>query len=312
MGRALRIHQPGSAFHIVARTQGQEHWFADELKDRIANIILGGVASAGARPVAFAVMDNHFHLLMFQGGVSLGETMQPVMRRIAILIQKHQNRVGHVFERRYRAKLCQDSEHLPNAILYIHRNPVTANMCRVPTDYRWSSANAFEAKCPPGLLCVDDGLRVFDPTGAAPIDDAREIYTNRLRRIEDAELDGYWAWFWKSVRRRRNTSAYVPRSRHVRRAAVHDVRDVALRVLRSIDDAVNVDLVRSRYGGPPIVLVRTQLVAALIQRGYQGVAIARYLRISEATVSRIRSAMRWGSIPDMSETANLEDGKQVR
>jgi len=80
----------------------------------------------------------------------------------------------------------------------------------------------------------------------------------------------------------------------------------------SIDPAANVELVRSRYGGPEIVAVRTQLIAALTQRGYAGVAVARYLRISEATVSRIRSAMRWGSIAGITEPANMEDGKQVR
>jgi len=313
MGRALRLHHPGAAFHIVARTQGQEHWFADDLKDRIADILLSGVASAGARPVAFAVMDSHFHLILYQGATSLGETMQPVMRRIALLIQKAQGRQGHVFERRYRAKLCQDSEHLPNAILYVHRNPVKAMICQSPTEYRWSSANAFENKCPPGLLCIEDGLRIFDATGSSSIQTLREVYCNRLRRIEDAELDGYWAWFWKSVRRRRNASdPYVPRSPHSQRASLRDLRDVALRVLMSIDDQIEVELVRSRYGGRRIVEVRTQLIAALAQRGYPGVSIARYLRISEATVSRIRSAIRWASIIGMTETANTEDGKQVR
>jgi REP element-mobilizing transposase RayT len=313
MGRATRLHHPGSAFHIVSRTQGKEHWFADEIKDEIADTLLAGAASAGARPVAFAVMDNHFHLIVFQGRMSLGETMQPPLRRIALLVQKTLGRQGHVFERRYRAKLCKDAEHLPNAILYVHRNPVAAKICKSATDYRWSSATTFEGRRHHSLLCVSDGLRAFDPAGASSMDDLREAYRARLNSFSDKQCDDYWSWFYRAIRRRRDAAqSHVPRSPHADRVALHDLRDVALRILHSIDGEANVELVRSRYGGRRVVEVRTQLVAALAQRGYAGVDIARYLRISEATVSRVRSAMRWTCIPEISTAASLEDGKQVR
>jgi putative transposase len=308
MGRALRLHHPGSAFHVVARTQGKEPWFVDDLKDRIADILLAGAASVGARPTAFAVMDNHLHLLLFQGRASLGETMQPIMRRIAVLVQKHRALEGHVFERRYRAKLCCDSEHLPNAILYVHRNPVKAGICASATDYSWSSARAFSCQAPPGFLAVTDGLRAFDPDGFASINDLRDLYHARLHEASDSALDDYWSWFMRSARRRRRDSlSYVPQSHHTKRAAVKDIRDVALVILKTIDRTVDVEMVRSRYGGAAIVAIRNQLVSALIQRDYAGVDISRYLRVSEAKVSVIRSAMRWGRVPGMPEAANTKD-----
>ena len=308
MGRALRLHQPGSAFHVVARTQGKEPWFVDNLKDAIADILLAGTASVGAKPIAFAVMDNHFHILLLQGGASLGETLQPVMRRIAILIQKTQHRSGHIFERRYRAKLCADAEHLPNAILYVHRNPVKAGMCRDANEYRWSSARAYENKKLPGFLSIDDGLRAFDSLGgSSSVAQLREVYLARLHAAKDADLDDYWTWFMQhSRRRRRHSVQYVPRSSHYRRAVLSDVRDAALHILRSIDKDVDVDIVRSRYGGPRIVAIRRQLIAALLQRGYAGVDIARYLRVSQALVSSVKSAMRWGTVTGMLEGAKIE------
>src|SRR5207253_9949941 len=139
---------PGSAFHIVSRTQGHARWFTDDIKDDIADLLLTGSISAGGRPAAFAVMDNHFHLLLFQGSASLGWTMQPILRRIALLDQRRHGVEGHVFERRFRSKLCQDRDHLPTAIIYIHRNPVNAGLCRQATDYRWSSANCYEGLRP--------------------------------------------------------------------------------------------------------------------------------------------------------------------
>lgn len=313
MGRALRLHMPGAAFHIVSRTQGKEPWFSDDLKDAIADVLLRGAASGGARALAFAVMDTHFHLIVLQGRAPLGETMQPTLRRIALLVQKRRQCEGHVFERRYRAKLCRDSEHLPNAILYVHRNPVKAGICAAATNYRWSSARAYDGRCSPGLLCVNDGLAAFDPDGVASVEATRAAYRERLARTPDSELDEYWNWFWRALRRRRSERALqVPRSPHAHRSALADVRDVALRILHTIDADIDSDLVRSRYGGARVVLVRNQLIAALVQRDYSGVSIARYLRISEASVSRVRGAMRWANLPEIGEPASFEHGKQVR
>jgi REP element-mobilizing transposase RayT len=299
MGRSLRLHHPGSAFHIVARTQGHEPWFEDRLKDRIADILLTGMASLDARVVAFIVMDNHLHVVLFQGRSTLGEIMQPSLRRIALLVQKNQSRIGHVFERRFRAKLCNDAEYLPNAILYVHRNPVAAGICTRATDYRWSSANAYEATIPPAFIAVSDGLQAFGNTGSTSLESLRQSYKERLDRQTSDETDAYWAWFCRSVRRRAPSKPYVPFSRHEQRSTLRDLRDVAVHVLRTIDPAADVELVRSRYGSAGVVKARMQLIATLLQRGYPGVDIAGYLRISQATVSRIKSEMRWASLRGM-------------
>jgi REP element-mobilizing transposase RayT len=313
MGRTTRLHHPGSAFHIVSRTQGHEPWITDDVKDVVAEILLTGVASAGARPVAFAVMDTHFHLILFQGTHALGWTMQSILRRIALLLQRRHNLEGHVFERRYRAKLCSDREYLPNAILYVHRNPVKAEVCRRASDYRWSSARAYEGLCATALLAVDAGHAAFDPDGTANAAQCREAYIDRLKHTSADDLDEYWSWFWRAVRRRRNASTQlVPTSRHVQRPALRDLRDVALVLLKSIDKDADPRIVRSRYGGPRIVEVRKQLIAALSQRGYEGVKIAEYLCISQTTVSKVRSAMRWASIKAMAEAAERKEDKQVR
>lgn len=298
MSRAARLHHPESAFHIVSRTQGHAPWFVDDIKDDVAEMLLRGVHQAGARGVAFAIMNNHFHLIVFQGREPLGRMMQPPLRRIALLVHRTHKTVGHVFERRFRARLCHDTEHLPNAIIYVHRNPVKAGLCDRSTDYRWSSARAFDGSCNPGILCVEDGLRVFGTTGSTSIESLRTSYRERVDRCTDEELDGYWEWFSRFARRGRGT-AYLPVSQHKERAALRDLRDVALKILATIDDQCPPGLVRSRYGGPQVVAVRKQLIAALCQRGYAGAAIARYMHISEATVSKVRRAQRDAQIPDM-------------
>src|SRR5687767_6239625 len=161
MARTLRPHQPGAAFHIVSRTQGHEPWFLPEMKRVIEQYIVDGVASAGARLIAHSVMNNHIHVLLFQGVAPLGWVMQPILRRTALLVQRVHKVEGHVFERNFRTRQCESVEHVRNAILYIHRNPVVAKLCKSAVEYEFSSARAYEGLAPCGHICVEDGLQVF-------------------------------------------------------------------------------------------------------------------------------------------------------
>jgi putative transposase len=291
MGRMHRPHQPGAAFHIVARTQGHQPLFVPELKREVQRFIIDGVASGGARLISHVVMDNHIHVVLFQGSSRLGWVMQPILRRTALLVQRHHRIEGHVFERRFRSKQCESTEHLRNCILYVHRNPVDARMCATPAAYEFSSARAYEGLEPCGNICVEDGLQSFGCPGSKSGSQRRTQYLAAVRKpLSDEVIDffGYW------LRRSRNRGPLTItrwKDHDVRPAA--DIRDAALRILKAINPHLDVDVVRSRYGGPEYVSARTQLIASLSQRGYVGSCVADYLRVSAATVSRVRSRIRW-------------------
>src|SRR5687767_3318846 len=99
MSRATRQYINGGVFHITARTQGKRPWFTQRLRGVVVEIIVKGVALSDAKLLAYAVMPNHFHMVVVQGGMTLGTVMQPIMRRIALLIQRSRKCSGHVFER---------------------------------------------------------------------------------------------------------------------------------------------------------------------------------------------------------------------
>jgi REP element-mobilizing transposase RayT len=294
MARTLRPHQPGAAFHIVSRTQGHQHWFLPDMKREIEKYVVDGVASGGARLFAHAVMDNHIHVLLFQGSAPLGWVMQPILRRSALLVQRVHGVEGHVFERNFRVRQCESVEHVRNSILYIHRNPVVARMCQTAIDYEFSSARAYEGLVPCGSICVDDGLQVFGCGTSTSSNDLRIEYRMRLNR-EMPPDDVKFFDFFLPHRRRSTTLAITRWSEQSRRPAT-DIRDAALRIIKAIDPDAVIELVRSRYGGPKIVAIRHQVIASLLQRGYAGVEIASYLRVSAATVSKVRSRMRWASL----------------
>jgi REP element-mobilizing transposase RayT len=305
MSRVLRAQQPGCPFHITARTQGKEPWFTDELKPHIAQTIVAGIRSAGALPLAFAVMSNHIHIVTVQGPRTLGWTMQPILRRIALMVKRqyrrqNQKHDGHVFGRRFFSVRCADALHLRTAILYTHYNPVKAGMCSDINAYAWTSHRALALEEPsPENVATVEALGIFAHQAGLSLAELRNCY---MRHIE-------W-WCAKSEAESRGAECdlgqppaaegdelfdqtYARGSAHVQSLTV-DLRNRAHRILQAIAPGFDIELVRRPYGNRISVKVRRQLIAALLTSGYRGTAIADYLRVSEATISRVSSELRWG------------------
>lgn len=65
------------------------------------------------------------------------------------------NRVGHVFQDRYRSESIEDERHLLAAIRYIHNNPVKAGMVEKPEQLAWSSYRWYLETDAPEAQLVD-------------------------------------------------------------------------------------------------------------------------------------------------------------
>jgi hypothetical protein len=78
--------------------------------------------------------------------------MHLVASRYARLKQRQVPTTGHLFERRYRAKLVDADGYLLALVRYIHYNPVRAALVRDPGAYPWSSHGAYVGRAPPDWL----------------------------------------------------------------------------------------------------------------------------------------------------------------
>lgn len=88
---------------------------------------------------AYCLMGNHAHLLIKEGD----DTIQRCMKRIGVSYAYYYNRkydrVGHVFQDRFRSENIEDDNYLMAVTRYIHNNPVKAGMVKRAEDYPWSS-----------------------------------------------------------------------------------------------------------------------------------------------------------------------------
>jgi len=143
MARKPRIEFPGALYHVIARGNQNRRTFLkpEDYEDYLSRLwryhekfhfIL----------YAYCLMPNHVHLLIETGAVPLSKIMQAVQFSYTQSFNSRHRKIGHLFQGRYKAILCQKDEYLLQLIRYIHLNAVRAKMVNNPKDYRWSSHRA--------------------------------------------------------------------------------------------------------------------------------------------------------------------------
>lgn len=174
MARPLRLEAPNAVFHVMARGDDRREIFADDF-DRLS--FLRRLDKIGGRLQwrlwAYCLMPNHYHLLI--------ETLQPTLSRgmrdlngaYSQAMNRRHERVGHVFQGRFRAIFVDRDAYLLAVSRYIVNNPVKAGLCSHPREWRWSSYHATlgQAVSLP-TLTVTETLRLFDQDPA----EARKAY----------------------------------------------------------------------------------------------------------------------------------------
>ena len=95
--------------------------------------------------LAFCIMDNHAHFLVHTEQIKqLSQIMSKINTTYGIFFNKSEDRVGYVFRNRYYTHEILDQKHLLNTFVYIHRNPVKANIVKKENEYKYSSYINYE------------------------------------------------------------------------------------------------------------------------------------------------------------------------
>ncbi len=77
---------------------------------------------------AWALIPNHFHLLLRTGNVPVSHLMKRLLTGYAVVFNRRHNRSGHLFQNRYKSILCQEDSYLLELVRYIHLNPLRAKL----------------------------------------------------------------------------------------------------------------------------------------------------------------------------------------
>ena len=129
MPRKSRIDAPGALHHVIARGIIRQRIFLDDddkknFLDRLSALL----KDSGIKCYAWAVLDNHFHLLLRTGTVPISTLMRRLLTGYAVSHNLRHERSGHLFLNRYKSILCQEDVYLLELVRYIHLNPLRAKI----------------------------------------------------------------------------------------------------------------------------------------------------------------------------------------
>jgi len=153
MARALRIKYKGALYHITSRGNERKNIFRNDydryffiktLKEslNIYNVIL----------YSYVLMSNHFHFLLETPLANLNEFMRQFNITYTSYYNRKYNRVGHLYQGRYKSILIQKENYLTILSRYIHLNPVrvgtvqntsTSEKDKYLRQFKWSSLKGY-------------------------------------------------------------------------------------------------------------------------------------------------------------------------
>ena len=209
MGRKPRIEYEGAVYHVMSRGNRLEPVF---LTDRDHEVFLDTLGEAcdrcGWRVHAFALMGNHYHLLIETPEANLVDGMRRLQGTYTKRFNMRHQLWGHLLQGRYKALVVDpDEDYFSTVASYIHLNPARAKCFDLENggllDYAWSSYPLYMAPSKrPDWLAVD---RALGNLGLADNRSGRKEYgrymQKRVLEIACSEKPGEVDECWAKIRR---------------------------------------------------------------------------------------------------------------
>lgn len=149
MARTLRIDLPHGVHHVMDRGNERKPIFLDDVdRQRFLRMLAEMSDRFSLLLHAFVLMLNHYHLMPEapNGGLSAG--MQWLNGSYSRYFNWRHNRVGHVFQGRFKSVPVLNERYFVSVSRYIHMNPVKAGIVTKPWDYPWSSCGYLSGMSP--------------------------------------------------------------------------------------------------------------------------------------------------------------------
>jgi putative transposase len=186
MPRTARASQANYCYHVLNRGNARSQVFH---KPADYAAFAGLIEEAGRRRpmrvLAYCLMPNHFHLVLWPiGDGDLSTWMAWLMNAHVRRYHRHYHSSGHIWQGRFKAFPIEEDDHLRVVLRYVERNPLRAGLVERAEDWPWSSLR-------PGSVAAPSWL---DP-GPAP---RGEGWVEEVNRVAD---DGELARLRRSVDR---------------------------------------------------------------------------------------------------------------
>lgn len=131
MPRQPRLDIPGLLQHVIVRGIERRPIFRDDgdrrdFIKRFSTLL----DETGTDCFAWALIPNHFHLLLKPKRCDLKHFMHRLLTGYVVNFNRRHHRSGHLFQNRYKSIVCEEDVYLLELIRYIHLNPLRAGLVK--------------------------------------------------------------------------------------------------------------------------------------------------------------------------------------
>lgn len=145
MSRPPRVLSSTGLYHVIFRGINHLNIFEeDEDYQKMLKIIASLKESDCIEIYAYCLMTNHVHLFLKEKETGdIKKVMHRLLTTYVGWFNRKYQRNGSLIGNRYKSEPIENEKYYFALVRYIHQNPVRAQICKMPHEYKWSSYNDY-------------------------------------------------------------------------------------------------------------------------------------------------------------------------
>jgi REP-associated tyrosine transposase len=285
MARRPRVFAPGLLYHVIVRGNQRRLTFrSDQDYSAYLDRLEKYRAKFQVRIYAYCLMPNHVHLLLESSSTPLAKFMQGLQQSYTQYFNRRYRKVGHLFQGRYKAIICDKDKYLLALVRYIHLNPVRAGLAKHPEGYSYSGHGGYLIQGTPKIIETKPILNLLGGKKRYErfvLEGMSENHNDEYYAVEDQRFLGdeeFGAEISRQAGETKERKTKTPIEQAFKTVARQT--GVAPEVLRGAD---------RRW---EITKKRAEAIALLVRKhGYRVGEVAAYLRRDQAHISTMLSRL---------------------
>ena len=142
MPRVARRMSGSKIYHVMLRGLNRQTIFEDDEDYRFFLSVLDTCReSSDTRILAYCLMSNHVHIVVHSSDLS--SFMRKAASKYAYWYNWKYDRIGSLFQDRFKSEAVESDAYLLTVIRYIHQNPIKAGIATSSDTYKCSSYNEY-------------------------------------------------------------------------------------------------------------------------------------------------------------------------
>jgi putative transposase len=194
MPRKARIDAPGALHHVIIRGIEQRNIFrSDYDRNNFLNRLPVLISETTINCYAWAMLDNHVHLLLRTGSAPISVFMSRLFTGYAGWFNRKYKRHGQLFQNRYKSILCQKDPYLKELVRYIYLNPLRAGLVtdiKALDTHPWCGHSVLMGKSDHPWQNIEYVYRLFSGQKSKAIKSYRKFVENGIDAGKRPELTG--------------------------------------------------------------------------------------------------------------------------